>query len=171
VTCCPALVNGRAGYKSGPQDEHLGAPLVKRRVGSRDEPTEHGDCMDAAVRLEWTWNRLLVPEGLVRTRFVVVADVLGDDAPEVIVTEDEEVAELFFTLGGGRLPAALAEAIPDGHRVRAGFSGRRGLRRFGRTPAPGFDSEDLLRWSRGYASTSARKFVPQSDERRNVRGG
>jgi len=52
--------------------------------------------MDAAVRLEWTWNRLLVPEGLVRTRFVVVADVLGDDAPEVIVTEDEEVAELFF---------------------------------------------------------------------------
>jgi hypothetical protein len=32
-----------------------------------------------------------VPEGLVRTRFVVVADVLGDDAPEVILTEDEDV--------------------------------------------------------------------------------
>ena len=50
------------------------------------EPTEHGDCVDAAIRLEWTWNRLLVPEGLVRTRFVVVADVLGDDAPEVLET-------------------------------------------------------------------------------------
>ncbi len=49
-------------------------PLVKRRVGG-------------------TWNRLLVPEGLVRTRFVVVADVLGDDAPEVILTEDEDVVE------------------------------------------------------------------------------
>jgi len=33
------------------------------------DPTEHGDCVDAAVRLEWPWNRLLVPEGLVRTRF------------------------------------------------------------------------------------------------------
>src|SRR5467141_3425315 len=49
-------------------------PLVKRRVGG-------------------TWNRLLVPKGLVRTRFVVVADVLGDDAPEVILTEDEDVVE------------------------------------------------------------------------------
>ncbi len=58
------------------------------------EPTEHRDCVDAAVRLEWTWNRLLVPEGLVRTRFVVVANVLGDDALEVILTEDEDVVEL-----------------------------------------------------------------------------
>jgi len=31
------------------------------------KPTEHGDCVDAAIRLEWTRNRLLVPEGLVRT--------------------------------------------------------------------------------------------------------
>ena len=28
--------SGRAGYKSSPQDEHLGAPLVKRCVGSCD---------------------------------------------------------------------------------------------------------------------------------------
>ena len=50
------------------------------------EPTEYGDCVDAAVRFKWTWNRLLVPEGLVRTRFVVEADVLGDDPPEMILT-------------------------------------------------------------------------------------
>src|SRR5882724_8432225 len=72
------------------------------------EPTEHGDCMDAAVRLEWTWNRLLVPEGLVRTRLVVVADVLGDDAPEVIVTEDEEVVE---HLSPERANEALSKSI------------------------------------------------------------
>lgn len=54
------------------------------------EATQYGDCVNAAVRLEMPWNRLLVPEGLVRTRFVVEADVLGDDAPEVILTEDED---------------------------------------------------------------------------------
>jgi len=78
------------------------------------EPTEHGDCMDAAVRLEWTWNRLLVPEGLVRTRFVVVADVLGDDAPEVIVTEDEEVVE---HLSPERANEALSKGIHVGARI------------------------------------------------------
>ena len=57
------------------------------------EPTEYGDCVDAAVCLERPWNRLLVTEGLVRTRFVVETDVLGDDAPEVILTEDEDVVE------------------------------------------------------------------------------
>jgi hypothetical protein len=49
--------------------------------------------VDAALRLERPWNRLLVPESLVRTRFVVEADVLGDDAPDVILTEDENVAK------------------------------------------------------------------------------
>jgi len=78
------------------------------------EPTEHGDCMDAAVRLEWTWNRLLVPEGLVRTRLVVVADVLGDDAPEVIVTEDEEVVE---HLSPERANEALSKGIHVGARI------------------------------------------------------
>src|SRR2546423_3160139 len=57
------------------------------------EPTEYGDCVDAAVCLERPSNRLLVPEGLVRTRFVVEAYVLRDDAPEVILTEDENVVE------------------------------------------------------------------------------
>ncbi len=57
------------------------------------KPTENGDCVNAAARLERPWNRLLLPEGLVRTRFVVEADVLGNDAPEVILTEDEDVVE------------------------------------------------------------------------------
>ena len=78
------------------------------------EPTEHGDSMDAAVRLEWTWNRLLVPEGLVRTRFVVVADVLGDDAPEVILIEDEDVVE---HLSPERADEALSKGIMSGARM------------------------------------------------------
>src|SRR6267378_3911582 len=78
------------------------------------EPTEHGDSMDAAVRLEWTWNRLLVPEGLLRTRFVVVADVLGDDAPEVILTEDEDVVEHLS-------PERSDEALSKGIHVRRAY--------------------------------------------------
>ena len=39
------------------------------------KPTENGDCVNAAARLERPWNRLLVTEGLVRTRFVVKAGV------------------------------------------------------------------------------------------------
>src|SRR5260370_2077468 len=57
----------------------------------RSIPAPRDARADAAVRLERPWNRLLVPEGLGRTRFVVEADVLGDDAPEVILTEDEDV--------------------------------------------------------------------------------
>ena len=93
---------------------------ISRTVASGDasvvvmEPTEHGDCVDAAARLEWTWNRLLVPEGLVQTRFVVVADVLGDDAPEVIVTEDEEVVE---HLSPERADEALSKAFMSGARI------------------------------------------------------
>jgi len=62
--------------------EASGANLVKRHAGSRDGPTSTG--------LRWTHplsrevvNRLLVTEGLVRTRFVVKADVLGDRLPWV----------------------------------------------------------------------------------------
>jgi len=72
------------------------------------EPTEYGDCVNAAAPLERPWNRLLVPEGLVRTRFVVEADVLGDDAPEVILTEDEDVVE---QLSAERTGEALSEGI------------------------------------------------------------
>ncbi len=75
------------------------------------EPTEHGDSVDAAAHLEWTWNRLLVPEGLVRTSFVVVADVLGDDASAMILTEDEDVVE---HLSSERADEALSEGIHVG---------------------------------------------------------
>jgi hypothetical protein len=72
------------------------------------EPTEYRDCVDAAVRLERPWNRLLVPEGLVRTRFGVEAAVLGDNAPEVILTEDEDVVE---HLSAERTDEAFSEGI------------------------------------------------------------
>jgi len=45
------------------------------------EPTEYGDCVDASLFRDRPWNRLLVPESLVRTRFIIEAHVLGDDAP------------------------------------------------------------------------------------------
>src|SRR5712692_3248584 len=75
------------------------------------EPTEYGDCVDAAVCLERPWNRLLVTEGLVRTRFVVEPDVLGDDAPEVILAEDEDVVEHLS-------PERTGEALSEGIHVR-----------------------------------------------------
>src|SRR6267378_2359429 len=104
----------RAGYKSSPQEEHLAHLSSSDTPVVVMEPTEHGDCVDAAIRLEWTWNRLLVPEGLVRTRFVVVADVLGDDAPEVILTEDEDVVEHLS-------PECADEAFSEGIHVRCAY--------------------------------------------------
>jgi hypothetical protein len=54
-----------------------------------------------------------VPEGLVRTRFVVEADVLGDDAPEGFLTEDENVVEQLS-------PERTGEAFSEGiHVLRA----------------------------------------------------
>jgi len=78
------------------------------------EPTEYGGCVDAAVCLERPWNRLLVTEGLVRTRFVVETDVLGDDAPEVILTEDEDVVEHLS-------PKRADEAFSEGIHVRRAY--------------------------------------------------
>jgi len=57
----------RVGYKSRPHEE------IWTQHASSDSPvvvmeaTEYGDGLDAAVCLDPTWNRLLVPEGLVRT--------------------------------------------------------------------------------------------------------
>jgi len=78
------------------------------------EPTEYGDCVNATVQLEWTSNRLLVTEGLVRTRFVVEADALGNDAPEVILTEDEDVVEHLSAERTG-------EAFSEGIHVRSAY--------------------------------------------------
>ena len=72
------------------------------------EATEYGDCVDPPLCSERSWNRLLVTEGLVRTRFVVKADVLGDDAAEVILTEDEDVVE---QLSPERTGEAFSEGI------------------------------------------------------------
>jgi hypothetical protein len=80
------------------------------------EATEYGDCKDAPLCRErsWSWNRQLVTEGLVRTRFVVKADVLGDDAPEVILTKDEDVVEQFS-------PERTGEAFSEGIHVRRAY--------------------------------------------------
>ena len=104
----------RAGYKSSPQEEHLAHLSSSDTPVVVMEPTEHGDCVDAAIRLEWTWNRLLVTEGLVRTRFVVVADVLGDDAPEVVLTEDEDMIE---HLSAERADEVLSKGFMSGARI------------------------------------------------------
>src|SRR5205823_9697191 len=85
-----------------------GATRFKQHAGSRDEAHRERECVNAAARLERPWNRLLVPEGLLRTRFVVEADVLGDDAPEVILTEDEDAVE---QLSAERTGEALSEGI------------------------------------------------------------
>jgi len=78
------------------------------------EATEYGDCVDPPLCRVGSWNRLLVTEGLVRTRFVVKADVLGDDAPEVILTEDEDVVEQLSPEGTG-------EAFSEGIHVRRAY--------------------------------------------------
>ena len=75
--------------------------------------------MDPPLCRERSWNRLLVTEGLVRTRFLVKADVLGDDAAEVILTEDEDVVEQLSPERTGEAfwPAARA-AESDAARTR-----------------------------------------------------
>jgi hypothetical protein len=78
------------------------------------EATKYGDCVDAPLCRERSWNRLLVTEGLVRTRFVVKADVLGDDAAEVILTEDEDVVEQLS-------PERTGEAFSEGIHVRRAY--------------------------------------------------
>ena len=132
------------------------------------KPTENGDCVNAAARLERPWNRLLVPEGLVRTRFVVEADVLGDDAPEVILTEDEDVVE---QLSAERTGEALSEGIHvwrayrrayNAHPRRSEYFGEprrascRGRKRQPVAPCPWWRSWPAARTTRRSAHTSPR---------------
>ena len=103
------------------------------------EATEYGDCVDAPLCRERPWNRLLVPEGLVRTRFVVVADVLGDHAPEVILTEDEDVVEHLS-------PECADEALSKGIHVRRAY--RRAHDAHARRPEYGRKQEpSFVSWS------------------------
>ena len=54
------------------------------------EPPENRDSRDAALELGRTRNRLLLRESLVRTRLVVEAHELGDEASEVVLAEEED---------------------------------------------------------------------------------
>src|SRR6266436_10447991 len=104
----------RAGYKSSLQEEHLAYLSSSDTPVVVMESTEYGGCVDASLCRERPWNRLLVPETLVRTRFIVEAHVLGDDAPEVIPTEDEDMVE--------QLSAERAdEAFSEGIHVRCAY--------------------------------------------------
>src|SRR5438093_9622343 len=62
----------------------------------------------AVVVIGRTLNRLLLRESLVRTRLVVEAHELGDEASEVVLAEEEDVVE--------QLPAQGARE-PFGERV------------------------------------------------------
>src|SRR5947208_7139330 len=55
------------------------------------ERPENRDSRDAALELGRTRNRLLLRESLVRTRLVVEAHELGDEASEVVLAEEEDV--------------------------------------------------------------------------------
>ena len=81
------------------------------------EPSENRDSRDATLELGRTRNRLLLRESLVRTRLVVEAHELGDEASEMVRAEEEDVVE--------QLPAQGARE-PFGERVH--------VRRLGRNP-------------------------------------
>jgi hypothetical protein len=106
----------RAGYKSRPHEKDLAHPSSSDTPVIVMEATEYGNCKDAPLCRErsCSWNRLLVTEGLVRTRFVVKVDVLGDDAPEVILTEDEDVVEQLS-------PERTGEAFNERIHVRRAY--------------------------------------------------
>src|SRR5439155_17169554 len=92
------------------------------------EPPENRDSRDAALELGGTRNRLLLRESLVRTRLVVGAHELGDEASEVVLAEEEDVVEQLPAQGarepfGERLHVRCLGAIrttraPDDARTR-----------------------------------------------------
>ena len=88
--------------------EASGATLVKRHAGNRDGGHRVRGLRGHTPLSREVWNRPLVTEGLVRTRFVVKADVLGDDAPEVILTKGKDVVE---QLSPERTGEAFSEGI------------------------------------------------------------
>src|SRR6266404_3344824 len=79
------------------------------------EAPENRDSRDAALELGRTRNRLLLRESLMRTRLVVEAHQLGDEASEMVLAEEEDVVE--------QLPAQGAGA-PFGQRVHVRRPGR-----------------------------------------------
>src|SRR5882724_5696642 len=79
------------------------------------EPPRTGDSRDADLELGRTRNRLLLRESLMRTRLVVEAHELGDEASEMVLAEEEDVVE--------QLPAQGARE-PFGERVHVRRPGR-----------------------------------------------
>ena len=76
-------VHARDGYNSHPRVGQCGSCGPRASRGSAIvvmEPPENGDPRDAALGLARTRNRLLLRESLVRTRLVVEAHELGDEA-------------------------------------------------------------------------------------------
>ena len=57
------------------------------------EPPENRDSRDAALELGRTRNRLLLRESLVRTRLVVEAHELGDEASEMVLAGRDALAD------------------------------------------------------------------------------
>ena len=115
------------------------------------EPSENWDSRDTALGLARTRNWLLLRESLVRTGLVVEAHELGDEASEVILTEEEDVVE--------QLPAQGArEAL--GERVH--------VRRPGRDP---HDSRPRRCENAGEANAELRVAVADEDRRRGIHGG
>ena len=87
---------GRDGYYSHPRVEQWGSHRPRASCGAVGvvmEPPENRDARDAPVGLRGTRNRLLLRERLVRTRLVVEAHELGDEASEVGLAEEEDVVE------------------------------------------------------------------------------
>ena len=72
------------------------------------KPAEHRDSMDPALVGAPTSNRLLLAESLVWTRFVVEADVLGDNSSWVFLVQDEDVVE---NLSSERSGEAFSEGV------------------------------------------------------------
>ena len=77
---------------------------------------EHRHSMDASVCCTRTWNRLLLFERLMWTRLIVEAHVLGDDAPEMILAEDEHVVEQLS-------PERSHESFSERIHVRCAYRG------------------------------------------------
>ena len=107
--CRTSAWASRDGYNSHPRVGQWGSlAFITRLGGSRDGAPENRDSRDAALELGGTRNRLLLRESLVRTRLVVGAHELGDEASEVVLAEEEDVVE--------QLPAQGARE-PFGERV------------------------------------------------------
>src|SRR5439155_600010 len=81
----------RDGYNSHPRVGRWNSLRPRASRGSAVvvmEPAENRDHRDAALELGRTRNRLLLRESLMRTRLVVEAHELGDEASEMVLAEE-----------------------------------------------------------------------------------